>query len=595
VETVQAWVDRVHDAERRGELLLAFDLAERGLAEHPDDVWLRHRAVLALARAGSTGEAERRFDAYGLSAIESEDAQALRARIVKDAALAGTGAERRAGALDAARLYLDVFSRTGGFYPGVNAATLLLVAGRVQESRTTAAAVLERLPPSGSRDYYAAATEAEALLVLGREAEAAAALASAADLNAGDYGSLSATRRQLRLVCAETGADVSLLAAIAGPAVLHYCGHRITGERDGEGSFPASREQLVADRIAAELERETPGFAYGALASGADILFAEALLAAGAELHVVLPFSTDEFVEASVAPAGKTWVARFDSCLDAARSVTLATEGAFMGDDVLYRYGGELAMGLALLRARFLDSVARQIAVWDEQPARGDAGTAIDVQTWRRYDRASTIIPVAPSDAQRARAASTAARSAGRVVRAMLFGDVQGFSTLTDEQLPPFAKYVLGGLADVLDHYETSILYRNTWGDAIYVVLSDAVTAAECALDLHEAVAAIDLEAARLPSPLALRVGIHLGPVIPLQDPVRREATFMGSHVSRTARIEPVTPPGAVFATEQLVAALLLENSSIGGDYVGHVPAAKGYGRLRMYRLHRRATPEANG
>ena len=41
--------EAVLEAERRGELLLAFDLADRALAEQPDDLWMKHRAVLALA------------------------------------------------------------------------------------------------------------------------------------------------------------------------------------------------------------------------------------------------------------------------------------------------------------------------------------------------------------------------------------------------------------------------------------------------------------------------------------------------------------------------------------------------------------------
>ena len=62
----------------------------------------------------------------------------------------------------------------------------------------------------------------------------------------------------------------------------------------------------------------------------------------------------------------------------------------------------------------------------------------------------------------------------------------------------------------------------------------------------------------------------------------------MGSHVSRTARIEPVTPPGSVFVTEPFAAALELAESPFRCDYVGHLPAAKDFGRLRMYRLRRR-------
>lgn len=62
----------------------------------------------------------------------------------------------------------------------------------------------------------------------------------------------------------------------------------------------------------------------------------------------------------------------------------------------------------------------------------------------------------------------------------------------------------------------------------------------------------------------------------------------MGSHVSRTARIEPVTPPGTVYVTEPFAASLILGASrEFTCDYVGHMPAAKDYGRLRMYRLRR--------
>ncbi len=91
-----------------------------------------------------------------------------------------------------------------------------------------------------------------------------------------------------------------------------------------------------------------------------------------------------------------------------------------------------------------------------------------------------------------------------------------------------------------------------------------------------------------LPSHLALRLGGHVGPVFPTYDPLLQEQAFMGSHVSRTARIEPVTPPGAVYVTEAFAAALALSGSQgLTCDYVGHMAAAKGYRHLRMYRLRR--------
>ena len=599
--SAESWLGAVRTEERRGELLAAFDLAERGVAQHPNDLSLKHRAVLALARAGATEEAARRFHEYGLAEIADEDVAALRARIAKDIALASGEAQRPRRAARAAELYRAIFTRTRGYYPAINAATLTLIAGNSHAAHELARVVLELLRAAAEDSYYAAATEGEAHLLLGDLSAARSALERAAARHEGDYAALATTRRQLRTICELLAFDPEVLSPLAGPAVVHFCGHRMADEHE-RGRFSHEAEPAVAARIAEVIERHPAGFAYGSLASGADILWAEALLGHGSELHIVLPFALREFIELSVKPSGPGWAERFERCLAAARTVSYATDDAFLGDDVLFRYGTELAMGLALLRARYLDAEVRQLAVWDGGPAHGDAGTSLDVATWRRGGRRVTSLsPVADgvitelasgSDGPRTPpeipASGRRDRPSGRVVRAMLFGDIKGFSKLTDEQLPVFSDLVLGAFAEAVHSHHEYVYYRNTWGDAVFVVLADAETAASCALDLQDAMAAIDLEGSALPGHLALRLGGHLGPVFPSYDPVREMPGFIGSHVSRTARIEPVTPPGGVYVTEPFAAALVLAGSvDFACDYVGHMPAAKDYGRLRMYRLRR--------
>ena len=565
------------EAERRGELLLAFDLAERGLADNPDDLWLKHRAVLALARAGSTGEAARRFSDYGLGEIEDEDIAALEARIAKDEALAGGGEFAQA-----AGLYEAIFRRTGGYYPAVNAATLYMLEGQAERATALAGEARDALRASGDDSYYAAATEAEIALILGEQEVAREALLRARELNRDDFSALATTRRQLRLLVDATGASDDLLDPLSGPCVIHFCGHRIGGPR-----FPYEDEAEVAARIAKDLDRVEPGYGYGALASGADIICAEELLRRGAELHVVLPFASEEFVRTSVEDSGEDWVRRFHACLAAASTVTYATQEAFLGEDILFIYGAELAMGMALQRATWLDASAVQLAVWDGRQTEYAAGTSVDVARWEATGHHTTIIrppntqvpepgPSADVDAQ---------PSDERVVRSLIFADVAGFSKLTDEELPRFNEVVLGALGKVLARYEDAVDYRNTWGDALYAVMRDPDSAAACAMELQQTMKGIRLPRHRLPGHLALRLGAHIGPVFPTQDPVIGGDAFMGAHVSRTARIEPVAPPGAVYVTDAFAAALALAESRYRCDYVGHIPAAKGYGYLPMYRL----------
>jgi tetratricopeptide (TPR) repeat protein len=588
------WREMVRHEEKRGELLAAYDAARRGLEEYPDDVELAYRAVLALARTGATYEAERRFNELGLSKIDTEDVCALGARIQKDRALATTGSEGQQLAAVAASSYKRISDRNQSYFPAINAATLSLVSGDPEGARALAAEALASVETSGDESYYAVATRAEARLLLGDPSAARHELERAAQRHEGDFGALSTTRRQLRMICTITGIDPALLSVLAGPAVAHFCGHMIGG--DGPGPLRSFDEAHAAGQIAEVIRRQPVGFAYGSLASGADILWAEALLGAGAELHVVLPCAIEDFLSASVAPSGPQWLERFQKCLEAAVSVTYATEGRFLGDSSLFRYCAELAMGLALLRARFLDADAFQLALWDGAQPSGTVGTAVDVATWRRTGRdVVTVAPIILADGDHRPKASNAPEPGGRVVRAILIGDMSDFSKLPDEQLPAFSGLVMSCLARVLNRYGAEVEYRNTWGDALIAVISNAQSAARCALDLQDAMDGIDLKAAGLPTHLALRLSGHVGPVFPILDPVLGLPSFMGSHISRTARIEPVTPPGEVYVTEAFAASLELAGSNdLGCNYVGHMPAAKNYGRLRMYHLIRRGQVDAS-
>ncbi|MEM0988095.1 MAG: tetratricopeptide repeat-containing protein [Pseudomonadota bacterium] len=587
-ETVSA--DQLFDAletlMRRSEYLQAFDLAQKGVAAYPGHVGMRHRGVLALARMGAAERARDLYAAWGMREIDGdEDVLALWARLKKDQARTLTGAARAEAYAEAARAYALSFDYGGGgHYPAVNVATMKLLAGDsdgVADWARKAAGLSE-----GHDDYYGMASLAEAALLVDSPDLAAQVLARLPDAAAGDWAALSTTRQQLAEVIAAKGQDPSLLDPLAAPPVAHFCGHMV-GHR-----MPADELPRIAQEIEQVLDRTGIGFAVGSLAGGADIMIAEAVLARGGELTLVLPFAREEFVNVSVAPSGPDWVVRFDACMDAAHRVHFVTEDAHLGDDSLFTYASHFALGLARLRAGMLGTQLRQLGVWDgaEPTPNSPAGTVYDLAKGNRMGLEQDLIASRPDAGMNidAMAHMSPPDVGARRCRTMVFGDLKGFSKLSDGELPVYVQAVLGTVAKVLAEHEAHLKFRNTWGDGIFLVLDDVAAAAACAFALGDAIAALDRQALGLPDTLGLRLGLHYGPVFETVDPVLDRPNYFGFHVSRAARVEPITPEGEVYVTEQAAAALAVDAAdTFRCDYVGRVPLAKGYGDFPMYALTR--------
>jgi hypothetical protein len=204
-------------------------------------------------------------------------------------------------------------------------------------------------------------------------------------------------------------------------------------------------------------------------------------------------------------------------------SLTFATTDQYLHDNTLFAYASRIAMGLARLRARFLDSVPRQLVVWDgaqEHGSHASYGTGVDRVIWRKFGLPGEIIPPAPQSAEtvvkvvsRRRRSPIQKKPAQREIRAMLFGDIKWFSHLTEAQIPVFTREVLGRFARVIDRHRRCVLDRNTWGDALKILTTDIETAARCAIELQEEMKSFNLVRHGLPEYLALRLGGHVGPI----------------------------------------------------------------------------------
>ena len=113
------------------------------------------------------------------------------------------------------------------------------------------------------------------------------------------------------------------------------------------------------------------------------------------------------------------------------------------------------------------------------------------------------------------------------------------------------------------------------------------IDAGEFALELCDAVKNAEWENTGLPQ-LSVRIGLHAGPVYRIIDPVTGQPNYIGTHVSQAARIEPITPPNQVYASQAFAALASADpHKTFKCEYVGQTPMAKGYGTLPTYVVRR--------
>jgi class 3 adenylate cyclase len=196
---------------------------------------------------------------------------------------------------------------------------------------------------------------------------------------------------------------------------------------------------------------------------------------------------------------------------------------------------------------------------------------------------------VAPSSGEESPEPSSAAEPpTAPKIMAILFADAVNFSKLTEREIPRFIEHFLGAIGDLIGRSRQPPVLKNTWGDGLYLVFAGVRAAGDFALSLSEIANHTDWTSKGLPASLNLRIALHAGPVHPCVDPVTGQLNYVGAHVSRGARIEPITPPGQVYASEAF-AALASANRvrDFVCEYAGQTLWAKAYGTFPTYHVRR--------
>ncbi len=601
-----AAVDRIRALLRQGAPWAACDAYRAAADGSADDPELVYWGALACARSGATREARALIDRIGRSADAPADIRretlCLSGRLWKDR-IDRSDATGVCG-VDAMRLarddYLAAHAVDGAAYPAVNAATLSMLLGDDASAATLARDVLRRLAASSAPlDAWDAATKGEALLLLADVDGARRCYEAAAARTRDDAGAIASMRGQLRRLERAVPAARDVLGVLPAPAVLAFAGHMIDAPGRVEPRFPPSMEGAVAADLRERLASAHRPIVYTSAACGADLLFIEAAFDVDAEVNVVLPFDRDDFVATSVAFAGDRWVERFDRALAGATRVIQATDERHLGDDVLFAHAQHLVAGLAVLRASQLHVVPSMLCVMDRRAADAVGGTRGACDRWaatgRPLDRIALdatvdddASPAVVPPSSVSRVATTPDRPP-RSLKVTLFADIAGFGALHDQTVPLFRARFLGIVADRIAALKSPPLEANTWGDAIYVVFDDVEDGAAFATGLVERIDAVDWTTTGLADTSHIRIALHAGPVFCDFDPIVRRVSHFGTSVTKTARIEPITPPGLVYASEAFVATLAVRPANdYVFEYVGDVALAKNYGTSRIYRLERR-------
>jgi class 3 adenylate cyclase len=386
--------------------------------------------------------------------------------------------------------------------------------------------------------------------------------------------------------------------------VVVFAGHMVDRDDRTVPRFPPRLEPMVKGAIRQCLSKLNAGFGYASGACGSDILFHEVMLEMKGESHVILPYEKERFIKDSVEIVrGSDWGERLEKVIAQAIDTQEVSKQPHMGSNVSNEFASLMLHGLASVRAEQLETKLVPVAVWDGNEGTGRGGTAGTVERWRRLGLHVEVIDLekilrceCPSLSGQATASaatvsnqvSEASSEFAPEIRALLFADAEGFSKLSDEEVPLFARHFLGLAGRLAAESRHRPLTKNTWGDSLYFVFSNVRDAGHFALDLRDAVRNTDWSKHGLPA-LNLRIGLHAGPVYFCRDPVIERTTYIGANVSRAARIEPITPTGQVYASQTFAALAAAEGvNEFRCDYVGQTPMAKKYGTFPTYVVLRR-------
>ncbi len=532
---------------------------------------------------------------------------------------------REAQSLNKDRLEAHVQVAATSFIMGESGSALL------EQARQEAHRILDRTKKMEGRDgssFQTTLARATANVILGDVDAAASGYGKLQSFPGVTTARLAEVRFRSRFLAEALGYPREYFKEAFPPLQLIVLAGHLPDKPGERGRFPQKSIRAVRKAIRIQLEKMHARVGLVSASAGADLLFIEALLERNGTVHIVLPWSQEEFRRTSVLPfetpgRPRIWEPLFERALREAATIREIGQVYEPGNDIGWDFMVEVTAGIALHTARASRLDIQPMVLWDGLPGRGAGGTDSFHTFWRRQLRQDPIvIPLPPSPRQDEHPYKFCSHRCERPnmhqeVKSMLFADIVGYSKLTEKVIPEFVGTFLGRVSCLVATSKSAPCSINTWGDGIFAVFDFAHDAGRFALELIELVAGetekkewldkglyweenLPGHPKPIKHPLNLRIGLHCGPVVMHYDPIVRRLGFTGVHVNRAARIEPIAQPGEIFASEEFAAMaelgdeIQLCRSSPDGDigsgficeYAGTMQLSKGYpGRYRIYRV----------
>lgn len=578
---------------KKGRYLAAYNLAEKSLQIEPDNVKIKQHYGFALAKLGLLDKAKSYlWDLYQNYSDDPETAGIL-GSVLKS--IYKKSRSREDGILSR-DIYFENYRENKSFYTGINAASMSIVIGD-QKTASEIANDITREINSDSEDFWEQVTLGEAYLLLGDKKSAFDTYKKARNTIERDHGMFNSVYSQLVLLEDHIDVPIELRNLFKPATVVVFTGHMIDHPGRMSPRFPENISGVIAEKISSTLDSLDAGIGYSSLACGADILFVEEMIRRKAEVNLYLPYNMLDFIESSISFAGSKWLARFNKILED-YSVNYITEEGYFGNDDLHALLGSVLFGKSILRAESFGIEPALLTVFRSAENKNQVqlgGTEYLVNKWPFQNNIYSIDPhkyiksMPVEDMSRQlKTPEPSKKVENRKIRHILFADVVGYSKLSEDKTPLFVENLLQDISANVSALSHKPEILNTWGDSIFAVYSNIQEMMEFASALQKTL--IDSTWDNMvdeDSHISMRIALHTGPVFLLDDPVTQRKNAFGNHINRAARMEPVTMPGSIYASDKFASVLKIECYEMYGfEYVGIIDLPKEFGKQEMYRIN---------